>query len=333
MLPQKASDLLVHGIHRNSEFWMNNQEYDYYQRHLMIHEGTHCFMTVLNGARPSQWYMEGMAEYFGTHRISADGRATFGVMPDNPVNFVGFGRVEMLREDVAAGNFKSVGQVLALTVDDFVASRREPYAWSWALCKFADAHPRYRESFRELIKWRNSPRFDSRAHELLSPHSVPLAVEWELFVRNLEYGYDIERAAIEFRRGEPLASGTSVGCELRADAGWQSSGVWLDRDATYQLAATGEVTLDLEPKPWISEPQGVSIRYSDGRPLGRVVAAILSESPSGSDGEGTLWNVIDVGTGRELTPTVAGTLYLRVNDDWNSLNFNAGAYQVQVSRP
>ena len=35
-----------HGRHRGAEFWMNDQEYDYYLRHLMLHEATHCFMTI-----------------------------------------------------------------------------------------------------------------------------------------------------------------------------------------------------------------------------------------------------------------------------------------------
>lgn len=332
MLPQKASDLLVHGIHRGSEFWMNSQEYDYYQRHLMVHEGTHCFMTVLNGPRPSQWYMEGMAEYFGTHRLDADGRATFGVMPDHPVNFVGFGRVEMLREEVTAGKFHSLADVLSLTANDYIASRREPYAWSWAFCKFLDAHPRYQSLFRKLIDYQYAPGFNGRAESLLAPVVDDAAIEWELFVRNLEYGYDIERAAIEFWRGSPLAAGADVTIEVQAERGWQSSGVWLEAGAAYQLTTDGDVTLALEPKPWISEPQGVSIRYSAGRPIGRLVAAILSEAPPGPDGEGTLWRVIDVGRGVELTPETSGTLYLRVNDDWNSLKYNAGAYALQIAR-
>ena len=51
MLPQKAADLLVHGIYRGAEFWMHSQEYEYYRRHLLVHEGTHCFMSFLSGPR------------------------------------------------------------------------------------------------------------------------------------------------------------------------------------------------------------------------------------------------------------------------------------------
>mgnify|MGYP002622417612 FL=1 len=332
MLPQQADDLLVHGIHRGSEFWMNDQEYNYYRRHLMIHEGTHCFMTVLGGPRPSQWYMEGMAEYFGTHTIDDGGNARFGVMPADPIDYVGFGRVEMLRDDVSAGNFRPVSGMLALDTNDFVSSRREPYAWSWAFCKFLDASPRSQSRFRRLIDYQHAPAFNERTKELLAPVADELQIEWELFVRNLEYGYDVERAAIDFWRGSPLAADAAATFDLQADKGWQSSGVWVEKGTPYRISAEGEVTLALEPRPWISQPQGVSIRYSAGLPIGRVVAAILSDAPPGPDGEGTLWRVIDIGRGAELTPESAGTLYLRVNDNWNSLRYNAGAYQLRVER-
>jgi hypothetical protein len=332
MLPQAALDLLVHGIHRGSEFWMNNQEYDYYLRHLMIHEGTHCFMTVLNGPRPPAWYMEGMAEYIGTHRIDADGHAVFGVMPDEPVHFVGFGRVEMLREEVAAGRLRGAAGVLALVGNDFMKSRREPYAWSWAFCKFLDAHPRYQARFRALRGQLLDPGFSHRVEEQFAPDFDVLAAEWELFVRNLEYGFDIARAAVDFRRGAPLPAGGAATAPVHANAGWQSTGVLLDAGVTYALTAAGEISLAREPRPWISQPQGVSIRYADGLPLGRVVAAIQSESPPGPNGAGALWYTIDVGRATELTPADSGTLYLRVNDAWSELADNEGAYTIEVAR-
>lgn len=333
MLPQTALDLLVHGVHRGSEFWMNEQEYDYYRRHLLIHEGTHCFMTVLPGTNLPVWYMEGMAELFGAHRLDDSGHAVFGLMPDHPPDFVGFGRVEMLRQEVGEGRFRSLEGVLALTASDFIASRKEPYAWSWAFCKFLDAHPRYQQRFRALGRHLVDPDFGSVVQELFAPDVEVLAVEWELFVRNLEYGFDIPRAAIDFRRGIPLPLGGSRTVDVEAARGWQPSGVWLESGETYRLTAVGQVTLAYEPRPWISEPQGVSIRYAHSRPLGRLVAAIQAEQPPGPGGEGALWRVIDVGREAQLTPEVSGTLYLRVNDAWSALSDNEGRYRVEMSRP
>lgn len=332
MLPERALESLVHGLHRGAEFWMNEQEYDYYRRHLMIHEGTHCFMMVLPGQRPPVWYIEGMAEYFGTHATDEQGRATFGVMPDEAAGFVGFGRVEMIRTAVKEERVKGVAEVFGLTDDDFSRSRTDPYAWSWALCTFLDAHPRYQERFRALGQHLVGSGFSRLQRESFAVDLPVLAVEWELFVRNLEYGFDIPRSAIEFRRGEPLPAGAAVTSIVAADRGWQTSGVWVEAGQTYLLTAEGEVTLAADPVPWLSEPQGISIRYSQGRPIGRVVAAVQSESPPGADGAGALWQVIDVGRAATITPAVSGTVYLRVNDFWSELADNTGEYRVTIQK-
>jgi hypothetical protein len=330
MLPERALESLVHGIHRGAEFWMYEQEYDYYRRHLMIHEGTHCFMMVLPGKRPPVWYLEGMAEYFGTHRLNDDGTAEFGVMPDDPAEFVGFGRVEMIRTAIDEGRVLTVAGVTELSDNEFVVSRTEPYAWSWAFCKFLDAHPRYQDRFRALGAHLVGEEFYRLQQNSFAPDLPVLAVEWELFARNLGYGYDIPRSAIEFRRGEPLPPGASVTAQVRADQGWQSSGVWLEAGRRYAVSAEGEVVLAAEPKPWLSEPQGISIRYSQGKPIGRLVAAIQSEQPPEPDGTGALWHVLDIGPGAELMPEVTGTLYLRVNDLWGEVADNTGEYRATI---
>lgn len=38
-----------HGRHIGLEFWMNEQEFDYYREHLLLHEATHCFLTAVPG--------------------------------------------------------------------------------------------------------------------------------------------------------------------------------------------------------------------------------------------------------------------------------------------
>lgn len=52
-----------HGRHLNYRFWMRNQATDYYRRHLLLHEFTHCFMSCEYGMRdiPPLWYTEGIA--------------------------------------------------------------------------------------------------------------------------------------------------------------------------------------------------------------------------------------------------------------------------------
>jgi hypothetical protein len=329
MLPEEALRTLEHGLHRGAEFWMNEQDYDYYRRHLMLHEGTHCFMTVMPERLPL-WYLEGMAELFGTHRLKADGTVEFRVMPDDPRDFVGFGRVEMIREEIEEGRARSVADVLGLSVEEFAESRKGPYAWSWAFCKFLDAHPRYGDRFRELSRHLEGEQFNLLMESAFKTDESILAVEWNHFARTLTYGYDIARSAIVFERGTPLAGADPASMELRSDVGWQPSGVWLEAGETYAVAVDGEVILANEPRPWISEPQGVSIEYSGGQPIGRAIAAIQSDQPPAADGTGSLLKTIDVGRSLVFTPGVSGTLYLRVNDAWNKLADNSGTYRVTI---
>lgn len=329
MLPDEALRALEHGLHKGARFWLNEQDYDYYRRHLMVHEGTHCFMTVMPERLPV-WYLEGMAELFGTHRLHPDGTAEFRVMPDDPRDFVGFGRVEMIRNEIEEGKARTVAVVLGMSGGEFAETRKAPYAWSWAFCKFLDTHPRYRDRFRELGHHLEGTQFNLLMESAFDADMSILAVEWDHFAHTLAYGYDIERSAIDFQRGTPLSGPDPAAVELRSDVGWQPSGVWLEAGETYAVAVDGEVVLANEPRPWISEPQGVSIEYAGGRPIGRVIAAIQSDQPPAADGTGSLLKTIDVGRSLVFTPGVSGTLYLRVNDAWNKLADNSGTYRVTI---
>ena len=335
MLPDAAQTSLVHGIHRGSEFWMNEQEYDYYRRHLMIHEGTHCYTMAVPGRRPPIWYLEGIAELFGTHRIDENGEVQFGVMTEERSPYVGFGRVEMIRDAVDAGEYRSVEGVVSLNDADFVNSRTDPYAWSWAFCKFLDTHPKYNHRFQQLARHVVGSEFYRILEEEFAPDRHELNIEWELFARTIDYGYDIPRAAIDFLKGEPLPPRASIATDVTADRGWSSSGVWLESGRTYEVTARGEVVLANDPEPWISHPDGVSIRYAAGRPIGRVVGIIIDLAQPGEaePSAGEPLETLDIGATRTLKPSRSGTLYLRVNDFWSELADNEGAYRVTIRTP
>ena len=97
----------------------------------------------------------------------------------------------------------------------------------------------------------------------------------------------------------------------------------------YEVSATGEVSLANVPKPWISQPQGISIVYSEGRPIGQLLAAIHRE-PAEPKAEESMLNQIVVGRGTRFVATTTGTLYFRINDHWNSLADNDAHYRVTV---
>lgn len=334
MLPEAAQGSLIHGVHRGSEFWMNEQQYDYYRRHLMIHEGTHCYTMAVPGVRPPIWYLEGIAELFGTHQMDRTGEAEFRVMPEDRSPYVGFGRIEMIRNAIDAGESRSVDGLVSLSDADFAESQEDPYAWSWAFCKFLDANPNYQDRFRTLAHNVVGREFYRILAEEFETDRRELDIEWELFSRSIEYGYDIERSAIAFLRGEPLPADSSIAVDVAADRGWTSSGVWLEAGRNYDIAAEGEVVLANEPEPWISQPNGVSIRYASGKPIGRVLGVVINTASRLDGTPAAPLEVLDIGANRALEPTRSGTLYLRVNDFWNELADNSGKYRITIhARP
>jgi hypothetical protein len=315
-----------HGRHRANEFWLRDQVYDFYRRHLLFHEVTHCVMTFLPDTQTPVWYMEGMAEHFGTHRIDADGQPSFGVMPTSPDDSAGWGRITLIRKEFAADRPKNIPDVFALQPADYLEP--EAYAWSWGLCHFLATHPRYRDRFQQLGREGRGPQFVRNMAELYADDARDLATEWMLFVINLQYGYDVERAAIDFQQGEPLADEPRT-VSVASDRGWQSSGVLLEQGRSYTLAATGQITLADEPKPWTSEPPGVSIRYSEGQPLGLLLACLRAAEPEAGE---TMHRVLPIARGRTFEAPVTGTLYLRINDAWGELADNRGTYSVTITR-
>ena len=321
-----------HGRHQRAQFWMADQKYDYYRRHLMIHEGTHCFMLVLPETRAPVWYLEGMAELFGTHRIGPEGRVEFRIMPRdrNEPAGVHLDRLKLIREEVAEQGYRSVAEISQLQPGDFV--QNESYAWSWAVCKFFDTHPGYRDRFRELGRQQMGDQFDIAIRQLFDHETDAIRTEWSLFATNLCHGYDIERAAITFRPGSPLRDDDGARhVEIAADRGWQSSEVLVHQGDTYQVTATGQFTLAQEPKPWVSEANGISFQYSDGRPLGMLLATIRTASPAEEGRNDCLLQVIPMGAHAQLTAPLDGTLYFRVNDFWYGLFDNTGKVSIAIS--
>ena len=310
------------GRHRGAECWMYDQELPYYRRHLLIHESTHCFMTIMPDVRIPVWYLEGMAEMFGMHSLDARGKATFRILPRDPEQW---GRIRLVQGDVAEGRLLTLADIDHFVPSDYL--KDEPYAWSWALCKFLDTHPRYRDDFRELGRHTEGTQFPATFERLFGPKFADLQEEWLLFAHGLCYGDDIERAAIDFKAGQPLAAGKSQKIEVESDRGWQSSGIAVVKGRRYAFSASGRFTLAREPKPWISEPQGVSIRYFNGRPLGRLIGTVRAdEGEAGS----MVRNIFDIGRGTEFVAPADGTLYLRLNDSWDSLADNTGGVEVEV---
>jgi hypothetical protein len=329
---------IVHGQSDGYEFWMYDQEWDYYREHLLLHEATHCVTQCPEDAnqeiRPL-WFIEGMAEYFGAHQLVETGTPVkktlkFGVIPPRPEVAHGFGRIEMIRMECEAGRALSAADVLELGVKEFSESRSTPYAWSWALCTFLATHPATSAEYRTVCQQWDTTQFNRTFNQFWTRHRSVIDSDWELFRESLCYGFDLPRGATSRGEATPLVTGASREVKLHADQGWQGTGITVQAGQSVQISATGRVILKQTPQPWESEPTGISIRYSEGRPIGRLLAAVQRSTPA-KTGPIRHWEFFNIAAGTTLNISDAGTLYLRVNDRWNELADNTGEYRVQIS--
>jgi hypothetical protein len=305
--------------------WVYEQASDYYRAHLFLHEGTHAFVNTICGPGAPPWYMEGMAELFGTHRWQ-NGRLTLGSFPASPEEVPMWGRIKIVRDGLAARRAKSLRGVFEYGPQ---AHREvEPYGWCWAAAVFLDRHPRYQERFRQLTRWTQDPDLSDRFVRLIGSDWDELAEEWQVFVADLEYGYDFHRMVIDFAPGRQLPGGGAK-VAVAADRGWQNSGLRLESGVTYRLRASGRYQVGSQPQIWWCEPNGVSIRYYHGQPLGVLLAAVRPERRE-PNAPSALIRPSVIGLGADLTPKQSGTLFLRINHSAGELRNNGGTARVEV---
>ena len=267
-----------------------------------------------------------MAEMLATHRLAEDGTVEFNVMPVDRSRFHGFERIAIVQRDVKANGVRPLSAITQLSAEDF--TKVESYAWCWALCRFLDSHPKYHDRFRRIARELMTVPFRQNMAVMYAPDMKQLQTEWLLFAANVEHGFDFERAEVEFLDGRPIIGRSEA--VVRSDRGWQSSEILVEGGKRYRVTATGEFTLADLPKPWISEANGVSIRYARGRPLGQLQASVLSVDTADGPPGASMLREVALGNEAVFEATDSGTLYLRINDDWGELADNRGSLSVTV---
>jgi hypothetical protein len=240
-----------------------------------------------------------------------------------------WGRIKIIKDDVRANRGRTLREVLQY--DSRAHLHVEPYGWCWAAAAFFDNHPAYQQRFRELPKYARDvdATFSERFLGWFRDDGQLLWREWQWFIVNIDYGYDIPREAIHPKPIAPLPD-DGISVQIAADRGWQSTGVRVEGDRKYRITASGRFQLATQPKVWWSEPNGVTVRYHRGQPLGTLLGAVVDESNPSATDNGFL-SPIPIGFELQLTPPLAGTLYLRINDAPQSLSDNQGAATVRIA--
>jgi hypothetical protein len=117
----------------------------------------------------------------------------------------------------------------------------------------------------------------------------------------------------------------AVDLKLESDRDWQSTGLAFRKGQSLTLTCSGRYAVHDRPSPWVSEPSGITIDYYRGRPLGEVIAMLVS-----TDGQFASRR-IPVGTGCSITFPWDAELWLQINDSAASRAGNSGAAEVRIA--
>lgn len=330
LLPSDLPDFRQ-GYQLGLEFWFDEQEEDYYRRHLMLHEGTHGFMKIMLGGAGPPWYMEGMAEIMATHTWE-NNKLTLNVMPQTREESPGWGRIRIVQDEYKAGRGMTPSAILQYGPNAHL--QNAPYGWSWALCWFFDNHPKYQQAFRDL---QNNVRnetlsFSTQFYSNLKEQWPEIKEQWMIFVLEIDYGYELAPAIVMHEAkvlGRPEDSSQPLQSQVNAARGWQSTGIELTQGASYEIAATGKFQLKSNDENWESTADGVSIEYHRHHRLGVLMGAVRPQNIT-EDDVSFLASGEPLGAARSIVSPRSGMLYVRINEAAGELADNYGELNVYV---
>lgn len=316
-----------HGWQSGDKIWVNEQPSSYYRRHLVLHEGSHWFMQRKYGRYHAPWLMEGIAEWLGTHRI-LDSVLQLGVVPKDKQEVPYWGRITLIQQQVEQGTAPSMESIWRYS--DTAHQRLDAYAWSWAMVLFLRNHPSTSKLMSALLK---QPAMDTeemnRWLRSRLRHRLPqLRAEWGVFAAELDYGDPLEAGMLSLSENTvPLSTDITLECDARL--GWQATGVKVEAGQKIEVIATGETVLAQQTKPWVCLPDGVTLEYYRGQPMGKlrmaVVGTIDKELPNMLAPE-----TFSVGCQATIEPKTCGEILFRINEANANLHDNSGKITIRI---
>jgi hypothetical protein len=265
------------------------------------HECVHGFCHLTFGSTGPTWLSEGIAELGNYWR---DGSTAVEIDP----RVMGYLRNASPRRRL--GEIAVPGRSPAGSWQD--------YAWRWALCHLLAYNPNYADRFRPLAVALMEERPGASFEAIYGPVAGQVAFEYDQFLETVGNGYRADLTAWPWTaRFRSLASGGSLSMKAKARAGWQASGLTVDKGESYEVGAQDT---------WRTAPAAVACDANgdaDGR--GRLVGAVFHDF--------VLSHPIPLGTKATFTSPADGQLFLRCDDDWTQLSDNDGELTVTVRRP
>ncbi len=316
----------VNGFSDRNRFWLMDQPNPAYRRHLLLHEGAHAFTLTVRGLATPVWYNEGIAEYLATHRLDDSGRFVPTPIPARAGDVEQLGRIDRLRDLRATAAAPALADVFA--VEPALHHDIAAYASSWAAVVLLRGHPAYAAPFAAVERGRLGPDFTARVAAMPGFDAARAARDFDALTDDLDYGYDFARSAVDWSPGRQLDGPARVA--VAAGRGWHNTGIALRATSRCRLRAQGRCTLGRVGDTAIeTEPDGISLDWYRGRPIGRMLAAQWVETPPG--GGRPRFVVLGEGADTIVTAATDGPLYLKVNEPPAELADDAGEFTVDVA--
>lgn len=310
------------GFCDRNRFWLIDHPNPAYRRHLLLHEGVHaCSLTLRDLSTPT-WYTEGIAELLATHRLRA-GRFESTPIPHQASDVEQLGRIEKLLLLRHSGNVPGLEEVLATPPDRHHSLAS--YAASWAAVAMLSGHPAYAKTFRNLEAGPLDANLTQRLRQAPGWNDDAAARDFDAFTAEVDYGYDFSTSAIDWSPGRPLAADAQV--SVAADRGWQNSGWSLRQGDRMAVVAEGRCRVGAVAEgPIETEPEGISLAWYRGRPVGRLLVAQWLPPASGAGRP--QWKILAEGRRGECVAVADGPVYCKINESPGALADNAGTLSV-----
>ena len=318
------------GFAMDNNIWVVAQKSEYYTRHLLLHEGVHALaFDRFNGAGPS-WFMEGSAELLSVHTGKGD-RVKINQVPTDRELVSDWGRFTLLNARRKQSGIPSLATVLNYPRD--MKSDVESYGWSWAAVMLLSAYPEYQTAFQKSARNGSDMTggFNLQLRQTIDRDWPILNARWRLMCHNLDYGFDWQREQVKISMADKLWDRQTLTTTINANQGWQSVGPRFGPGMKITIRPDGQVTLANTPKPWVSEPPGVTIRYYRGKPLGQLQLVQLANLTPTEQFHADL-KVQSIEQSTTIQIKQHCWLLLRVNDFPGELGDNSGGYQVTIQQ-
>ncbi len=260
-----------------------------------LHEAVHAYCAQSFGTTGPTWFSEGIAE-LGQYWRDKD--LSVKIHP---------GVLEYLQES------EPVPMTEIVDLSQQTGDSWQNYAWRWALCHMLAFNPNYSARFRPLgldILREGNETFQS-VYGSMAPE---ISFEYLQFLEHLDNGYRVDLCGWDWKtKAVAVRSKTSVQSKIEAGRGWQASRLLAKSGESYTYTADGE---------WQLAKDGDKLTAAgtaDGK--GRLIGVIFDDYK--------LSEPFELGVDGRWTAPSDGAVFLRCQDDWNSVADNSGTITVK----